>query len=103
VLFVATEAGVVALDVAEPSTPRYIAVYESAEGADGVWCGDSRLYVAEPGGLRVLDVSDPARPRQVGAYATASHAQDVWVDGDLAYVAAYEAGLYVLRVGETGE
>jgi hypothetical protein len=59
-------------------------------------------YVAGRRGLRRVDVSDPLAPVAIrGLFSTAAPAYAVTATGELAYVAAYEAGLYVVR-SDTG-
>ena len=98
-------AGLVVVDVSEPTQPRVVGTYatflEDYFNLGQRWgvavMGHHIILAPHDRWLRVLDVSDPTAPRLVGSTEVATGAWDVAVAGDLAYVAAREGGLLVFR------
>jgi hypothetical protein len=98
VLYVAADAGIVVVDLDDPTAPRLLATIPIA-GARAMMVQFRYLFVASAAGLEVVDVTDPAAPRVVpGARVPIADARRVFVARTYAYVAAGRDGLVVVDV-----
>lgn len=100
-------AGLLVLDIRDPSTPVRTGVEDTPGNANGVAVFGDYAYVADSGsGLRVINIIDPAVPTEVGSINIAGEARKVVVvqvsnpDRVLAFVAAGNGGLQVVDVSE---
>ena len=97
-LYVAADAGIVVVDLDDPTAPRLLATIPIA-GARAMMVQFRYLFVASAAGLEVVDVTDPAAPRVVpGARVPIADARRVFVARTYAYVAAGRDGLVVVDV-----
>ncbi len=104
VFVAAYDAGLVAVDVADPSQPALAGVADTPGAAYRVAVlGDLAAVADRQGGVQFVDISDPAAPAVVGAYplddcydvfATYAYGQPV------VFAADYDAGLVVLSVDD---
>lgn len=95
--YCAKGAGLVILDVSDPTAPARVGQAFSGSALD-VQVSGGYAYVADDwAGLRVIDISNPRQPQEVGYWETPDSASGVHVSGGYAYVAAEEAGLFILR------
>jgi len=77
------------VDIADPSTPTYVASITST-GIYRIKIEGDYAYVIESGGtFRVIDISDPTRPSSVGSVSVGTNPQGLYVQGRYAYVANY--------------
>ena len=91
----------VVLDVADPTHPQQVSVFDSPGGAYAVAAVGNLVYLADGvGGLRIVDVTKPDSPAEVGFWQSPGVAVDVVVSGTLAYVAGREEGLHIVDVSE---
>ncbi len=105
----AGEAGLIVLDVADPSSVRTISIVSTPGDAQSVTVGhkDGLVYVAsggqlgpwEGGTLSIVDVSKPDMPTQVASVEMPGFAHRVALIEHYAYV-LYEGGLLVLDVSD---
>ena len=93
-----SESGLSILDVSDPESPFEVGYYDTPRSARRVFVTGPYAYVGDLEWLRVFDVSRPSAPREIASYKTPSYARDVWVANGTAYVAAYNAGLMILRL-----
>ena len=93
------DAGLVVLDISDPSLPASIgAMALPGYATDLALAGDVLYVCCYSAGLQVVDVSDPSVPSVIGSYVPGSNAMGLDVAGDLLYLAAYDYGLVVLDV-----
>ncbi len=92
--------GIHILDLATPSAPRAVAIYDTPGLASAIDIVGSLAYVADyQGGLRILDLTQPTAPVEVGHYdADNLYFNDVAVVGRYAYIADQNSGLWILDV-----
>jgi len=90
--------GLVVVDISDPRKPREVGRFDTSHTARSVQVAGSHAYVGDLKWLRVLDISNPLVPREIASYKAPSYANDVFVSDATAYVAAYDAGLMILRV-----
>ncbi len=94
-------AGLVSVDVSEPSKPRLLGTLETRWIAQDVALStDGRLaYLADGArGLRVIDTTDPRLPVELGRADVAGEAHGVAVREGLAFVASWGTGLDIIDV-----
>lgn len=97
----AGDAGLLIVDVSDPSAASIVGQYDTAGTSKGVSVNGIYAYIADDGpGLRVIDVSDPASPAQVGSVNTPGIAVSVKVRDGLAYVADWSKGLSIVDVSD---
>ncbi len=100
-----TFAGLLIVDVSDPSRPLQIGVYD-AHPAMATAAAEGLLYVAASHeGLRILDVSNPEAPFELGAWEvfrepTIFEVDEVELDGEHAYLTGggFAAGLAVWAI-----
>jgi hypothetical protein len=87
-LFVAADCeGMFVLDVADPSRPARVGLFEGPGDVTRVALDGDRAFLADyTGGVSVVDVSDPRRPRSLGEWDEGI-VGDVAARGGLAYLA----------------
>jgi hypothetical protein len=96
-LCVAGQMSVPIVNVADPTRPFQVGVYENPGFAYSVAIADSWMYVAGAWeGMQIVSISDPANPVCVGRFPCP--ADDVAVVGQCALVAAGGDGLLVVDV-----
>jgi hypothetical protein len=94
----AADAGLVILDVGSPGEPELQGRLDGLE-AIGVDVVGSMAYIASPShGLVVARVADPARPTVAAMQPIDGVAQAVSVHGTLVHLAAFDTGLWLLRL-----
>ncbi len=97
-LYVAADAGIVILDLADPLHPKKVAVVP-VKGARASALQFRYLFVADEAGLEVVDVTVPEKARLVpGARVPLADAHRVYVARTYAYVAAGREGLAIVDV-----
>jgi len=72
--------------------------YDTPRAARTVRVSGSYAYVGDLKWVRVFDVSEPSAPREIASYKVPANAAALWVEDGTVYVAAYEAGLMILRL-----
>ncbi|HPI73147.1 MAG TPA: T9SS type A sorting domain-containing protein [bacterium] len=94
----ATEAGLLIVDISDPSKLTLIASVRDVYAVKAVVHG-RYAYIATGGaGLRIIDVSQPQTPKTVADYKPESWVDDVALDGRYAFLACNTAGLCVADV-----
>jgi hypothetical protein len=93
-LYVPTLDGLERLDVSNPAQLVSDGRFDMLDGAHAVAVSGDLAYVSGPAGLTVVDLLTLT---EATAFVTPMLANGVAVSGDLIYLAAYDAGLYVLR------
>jgi hypothetical protein len=96
--YVATDSGIVVVDLDEPLKPK-VAAKVALAGARASALQFRYLFVATAAGLEVIDVTLPERARRVeGARVALGDARRVYVARTYAYVAAGREGLAIIDV-----
>jgi len=93
-------AGLVMVDVSDPTQPTVGATLAVGTNAEDVRVVGGRAYVAGGTVLAIVDVSDPAVPKLLGSADTTGDARDVAVAGNLAAVAESATGIELFDVGD---
>ena len=102
-LYVATDRGVVIVDLDDPMDPKLLAKIPM-KGATGLMVQFRYLFVVDEEGLKVVDVTLPEQPRIVsGATVPLADAHRVFVARTYAYVAAGSEGLVIVDVEKPEE
>jgi len=92
-------AGLVVLNVFDPTAPTLSGTYETIGYTGGVSVLGNYAYVADPtSGLKIIDISNPAAPTFSGTYDTTGRALGVSVLGNYAYVADGLSGLQIIDI-----
>ncbi len=99
--------GLQIIDISDPTNMSRVIWLDGNTRYYGLTLNGSSVYVAGRSGMseyimRIYDISDPENPIAIGFYNLANPGLDVFVSGDYAYVAAGSAGLYSLKIAETG-
>jgi hypothetical protein len=99
--------GLQIVDISDPTNMSRVVWLDGNTRYYGLTLDGSSVYVAGRSGMneyimRIYDISDPENPIAAGFYNLANTGLDVFVSGDYAYVAAGSAGLYSLKIAETG-
>lgn len=99
------QAGLVLVDVRDPSSPQRLSSLPDLVRAQGLAVRAGRLYAAVasakvPSALAVVDVADPARPRLLGRVPLPGQPLGVTLWRDRLLVAAGKAGLVTMTLGE---
>ncbi|MHB1034187.1 MAG: Ig-like domain-containing protein [Pirellulales bacterium] len=99
------DAGLVIIDVSNPTAPVRLGGCKTSGGAFDVVVSGTLAYVVDTlsrpdaiAGLEIIDVSNPAAPVRLGGYVTSESACGVAISGTLAYVADGGAGLVIIDV-----
>ncbi len=93
----AAGAGILIVDVSDPSNPSHIDTYDTPGSAEGITISGDFAFVADgASGLLILDVSSAGNVSSAGSADTPGYAFDVAVSGDYAYVADGGSGLQVM-------
>jgi hypothetical protein len=96
----AGSAGLIVVNVANPSNPVIVASLDTPGNANDVRVVGNTAYVADgPAGLRIIDVTNPLQPVLRGVFDTPGEANDVFVAGAFAYVADGSTGLQIISIG----
>ncbi len=75
-------------DIANPSSPQYVANVTEAQGVDSLAIQGTYLYATVAAtGLQIVDISNPASPINKGALASSLATNTVIVQGRYAYLA----------------
>jgi hypothetical protein len=95
--------GVTLFDLTDPSTPTVLSRFTEGltAGVTTVFLDGDHLYATvEDRGVRVIDVSDPAAPVTAAEFTLSqSFANEVVVEDGLLYIAYWNAGAFVVDVG----
>ncbi|WP_404713032.1 multiheme c-type cytochrome [Sphingomonas sp. MMS24-J13] len=97
VAYIAAEAGLVVVDLADPLQPK-LAATVSLPGARASAIQFRYLWVTTAEGLRVLDITHMLKPRLLPALVPLADARRVYVARTYAYVAAGKDGLVIVNV-----
>lgn len=101
ILLAAGSAGLLVIDVADPSGPRHIGQLDTPGRAVDVALAAGRAIVADQGiGLTVADLANPAQPVVLGRLDTLPGAYRLRIAGSVAYVADRGLGLRVVDLSE---
>jgi hypothetical protein len=99
-VYVCCDAGLVVVDVQEPTRPRVTAVVGPTEGIVEPVAFDRQLrygFVCDREGLKVLDITEPGWPRVVTGLPL-NQARSVYVARTYAYIAGGSDGLIIVDV-----
>jgi hypothetical protein len=97
----AGNAGLVLVDISDPSALAILGRLDTRGYAEGIAVSGSTIFLADgPYGLRVVDATDPGNPHEIGSAYDFNYAFDVAVSGAYAYVAAGGSGLLVVNVSD---
>jgi hypothetical protein len=102
VYLVNSTAGLVVVDVSDPTSPDSVGSCLTERNIQEVSVSSSHAYVTEPytQGLIVVDISTPTDPVQAGSYASPISVEDLFVSGDYAYLGTM-CGLWVVDVSDS--
>jgi len=93
------EAGLVVLDVSDPTDPRQVGGHDTDDLALDVFVDGDYAYVVDgENGLVIMDISNPTLPQQVGHYDTNDIARRIVVRDGLAYVGDRFEDLQIIDV-----
>ncbi len=99
------DSGLQIFRVVEPSSPQFVAAFDSISDARGVTadgdyaylCGD--LIGSGPSnGLYIIDITNPANPIRVGGLEGLGWTPDIHVSDHYVFVADWDIGLHVISV-----
>jgi hypothetical protein len=94
------------VDVSDPTTPKEVGRYQSADDLDsfeGLAVASQYAYIgADTGGLRVVDISDPRSPKEATSFDGPGNALHVTLEGGYAYIAGGQDGvsLWIVDITE---
>lgn len=101
VAYLATTAGLVAVEIKDPTKPRYIGALPLPGSVNGLAWVDGKLAVAlGPVGLAVVDASKPDQMKVLGGLQINGAAMAIAAMGKLALVASGTAGLQVVDLSD---
>ena len=99
------DSGLQIFRVVEPSTPQFVAAFDSITDAGGVAADGDYAYLcgnllgSDPSnGLYVIDVSSPTQPTRVGTLDGLGWVPDIHVSDHYVFIADYDIGLHVVSV-----
>lgn len=96
--YVATNDGVVVVDISTRNHPRQIALVALEEAAFGVDVQDAIVFIAAPvDGLVIADVQEPLIPKILSTYPV-SGISDICVNGSLAIAGTQQGDLLILNI-----
>lgn len=100
-VFVATSAGIAAVDVSNPAVPKKVGTLSGLRDARGIKLRQGLAFVAAMGGFYIIDVSNPATMKIMGQLAFGSGEQLV-IDSkrNLAIVALAEGGVKIIDISD---
>jgi hypothetical protein len=96
--YVTCDAGIVVLDMNEPTRPRVVTTLSNFSQPRKVAFQFRYAFVLDNTGLHVLDVTDVESPKSVGTPLALPDARDIYVSRTYAYVAGGKSGLHVVDV-----
>lgn len=91
-------AGLIIIDISNPSAPKETSFYDMPGTASGIAVVGAYVYVLDDDGLRIIDASSPAMPREIGFCDTLKATRKAVVSGGYAYVTD-SCGLSIIDVG----
>jgi hypothetical protein len=99
--------GVTLVSLADPAHPTVITRFSAGleRGVHNTWVEENYLYAVvddtlPTAGVKIIDISNPASPTAVASFhGGGSFAHDLYVRNGLAFVSHWNAGLFVLDVG----
>jgi hypothetical protein len=98
IVYIAADAGIVILDLAEPLKPKLVATVPLQEARASA-LQFRYLFVADREGVAAIDVTQAARPRLVpGSRVALADARRIYLARTYAYVAAGREGLAIIDV-----
>jgi hypothetical protein len=93
------DAGLLILDISDPSQPVLFSSWDSPGSAESIAVAGNYAYLADgPFGLQIIDITDPYHPVKAGSVFQQDQVLGVAVHGSYAYLAAAGAGLLVTDV-----
>lgn len=96
--FVATNDGVVIVDIHDRNRPKRTALIELQEAAFGVYVQENLVFAAGPSdGLVIADAQDPTNPQIIGTYQ-GSGINEICVQGQVAYAGTQNGDLYLINI-----
>jgi hypothetical protein len=96
-VYVATDGGIVVLDLDDPMQPR-VAARIPLQGVRATAVQFRYLFATTDAGLEVVDVTDPSEPRLTGAKVPFENARNVYPVRTYAYVAAGSEGVGIVDI-----
>ena len=101
--YVATNDGVVVIDIHDRSRPKKTALIPLKSAAFGVFASGNWVYIAGPAdGLVIADVTDKTSPRVVGTYAGGG-INEVCAAGKTAYASTQAGDLLIISVADPAQ
>jgi len=95
------EAGMYVFDIATPSEPRLVAIFDPPGGVTSIAVSAGVAYLSNCfEGLRVVDVSQPASPVEMGYVDTPGYSMAVALSGNRAYVSDGGGGLQAVDISD---
>lgn len=94
-------AGLLILDVSEPTAPAFVGATDTPGTATGLVIENGRAFIADgTGGLQIIDVTNPAMPEIVGTFSTSEPALGLSVVSGVAYLVAGLDGMLTIDVSD---
>jgi hypothetical protein len=98
-LVAASDAGLVIVNINDPTSPEQIASFDTPGLAKNVTVAGNYAYVADAYmGMRIIDISDPRNPTETGYFVTEGRANAIAVEGNYAYIADGDSGFTIIDI-----
>jgi len=81
-----SDAGVLQINVADPSSPDTIKYYDTPGGAMDLAVKDTLVYIADVTSLQIANFADPMNPSYVGSISLPSSCRSIFLVDSFAYV-----------------
>lgn len=101
--YLATQVGLVILDVSDPGAPVEVGRMLTPTGGRAVEVAADVAYLTTDAALFIIDVGEPTQPSVVGSLATVAPADAVAVSGSSVLLAAGDEGLRVIDAGDPAQ
>jgi len=98
--YLATDEGLVVVDLTNLSQPEKVGEYQIEGGADTLTLDGVHVYLGTADGLWIVNVSVPASPTLLGNMSLPGQTHDIAVEDGLAYLACGEQGLWIVNVSD---
>lgn len=99
VFIAAGSAGLIIVDISDPSSPSQVGTYPTTAKVTYVTLHGRHAYISDgTNDVVILDITDPTSPSFVGSYSAANTSRGIAVRGNVAYVAWGGDGIIALDV-----
>jgi hypothetical protein len=96
--YLATNEGVVVIDIQQPDRPKKTALIETTEAAFGVVVQGDQVFVASPvDGLVIADIQNKSDPQIIGTFADAG-INEVCVNESIVYAGTQSGNLDIINI-----